>query len=419
MRIKIVTISYYPDRIGIAPLADDLSKGLSERGHDVTVIAGLPHYPEWEVPAEYRRHPFRRESRHGNVSVLRSYLHASKEPTVFARSAFYATFTLSAGFNLLRSGPVDVVLLISPPPTTNFAASLFRRLYGAAVVMNVQDIVPDAPIAFGMMTNSLQIMLFRWLERYAYATSDRIVVVADSFADNLARKGVPREKVKVIHNWVDTDEIRPLERMNVFRRDNAIRENEFVVMYAGNIGLSQGLNAVLDAAERLRAEKDIRLVLVGGGSSLESLKADAEARRLANVTFLPIQPEMRWVQAAADVSLVMQKSNVLDVNLPSKIPAIMASGRPMIASVNAYGDAASIVAQANCGVLIAPGDAEALASAIRTLYGSSELRTEYAERGRRYAVQHFSRAQAVQEYELVLDMAVSSRKASHHIPIAR
>ena len=419
MRIKIVTISYYPDRIGIAPLADDLSRSLAERGHEIAVIAGLPHYPDWEVPAEYRRHPFRREKRHQNVSVWRSYLHASKRPSVFARSAFYGTFTLSASFNILRSGPADVVLVISPPPTVNIAAPLFRRVNGAALVLNVQDIVPDAPIAFGMMTNPLQIKLFRWLERYAYASSDRIVVVADSFAANLAAKGVPREKIEVIHNWIDVDEIRPLERMNRFRSANGIREDEFIVMYAGNIGLSQGLEVVVESADRLRAERNVRFVLVGGGSSLDSLKARVEAKRLVNVTFVPTQPEMKWVQAAADVSLVMQKENVLDVNLPSKIPAIMASGRPMIAGVNPHSDAASIVREASCGVLIAPGDADALAGAIRALYRSSELRMTYAQSARRYAVQHFSRAQAVEAYEAALEAALAHRKATPRIPLVR
>jgi colanic acid biosynthesis glycosyl transferase WcaI len=419
VRIKIVTISYYPDRIGIAPLADDLSHGLLERGHQVSVIAGLPHYPSWEVPKEYKRHPFRREVRHGGVTVWRSYLHASKRATVLARSVFYGSFTASAAFNLMRSGPADVVLVVSPPPTLNFAASLFRQLRGAAVVLNVQDIVPDAPIAFGMMTNPLQIRLFRWLERYAYSSSDRIIVVAESFVANLRAKGVPPAKVSVIHNWIDTDEVRPLDRMNSFRTDNGIDEETFVVMYAGNIGLSQGLEIVLDAADRLRSENDFAFVLVGGGASLDALRTKAKAMGLLNVRFVPTQPEMKWVQAAADVSLVMQRSNVLDVNLPSKIPAIMASGRPMIAGLNPAGDAAAIVRDADCGILIEPGDGAQLAEAVCRLRGSSELRRRFAENGRRYAVAHFSRRPAIGLYEAVLAQAAAARKAPMSPPLVR
>jgi putative colanic acid biosynthesis glycosyltransferase WcaI len=411
VQIKIVTISYYPDLIGIAPLADDLSRGLMERGHQVSVIAGLPHYPNWEVPKEYKRHPFRREVRHSGVMVWRSYLHASKRATVLARSVFYGSFTASAAFNLLRSGPADVVLVISPPPTLNFAAALFRRLHGAAVVLNVQDIVPDAPIAFGMMTNPLQIRLFRWLERYAYSSSDRIIVVADSFVTNLRAKGVPGEKLSVIHNWVDTDEVRPLERMNSFRSDNGIGEEKFVVMYAGNIGLSQGLEIVLDAADRLRSEYDLAFVLVGGGASFDALKTRARAMGLPNVRFLPTQPEMILVQSAADVSLVMQKRNVLDVNLPSKIPAIMASGRPMIAGLNPAGDAAAVVREADCGILIEPGDGAQLADAICRLRDSRDLRQRLADNGRRYAIGRFSRRAAIGSYESVLAQAASARKA--------
>ena len=407
MRIKIVTISYYPDLIGIAPLADDLSRGLLERGHQVSVIAGLPHYPSWEVPKEYKRHPFRREVRHGGVIVWRSYLHASKRATVLARSIFYGSFTASAAFNLMRSGPADVVLVISPPPTLNLAASLFRRFGGAAVVLNVQDIVPDAPIAFGMMTNPLQIRLFRWLERYAYSSSDHIVVVADSFVTNLRAKGVPTDKLSVIHNWVDTDEVRPLERMNSFRREHGIAEESFVVMYAGNIGLSQGLEMVLEAADRLRSEDGIAFVLVGGGASLPDLRATAQAMALPNVRFLPTQPEMKWVQAAADVSLVVQRSNVLDVNLPSKIPVIMASGRPMIAGLNPAGDAAAIVRHADCGLLTEPGNSAELAEAVCRLRDSGELRRRFAENGRHFAETHFSRGSALDAYQKVLEEAVA------------
>jgi colanic acid biosynthesis glycosyl transferase WcaI len=309
----------------------------------------------------------------------------------------------------MRSGPADVVLVISPPPTLNFAAAAFRRLHGAAVVLNIQDIVPDAPIAFGMMRNKLQIKLFRWLEHYAYSSSDRIAVVSQSFITNLLAKGVTGEKLTVIHNWIDTDDVSPLSRMNSCRLDNGIGEDRFVVMYAGNIGLSQGLDVVLEAAELLRSEAHILFVLVGGGASLGELSAKAQATSLPNLRFLPIQPEMKWVQAAADVSLVMQRSNVVDVNLPSKIPAIMASGRPMIAGLNAAGEAAAIVREANCALMIDPGSGAQLANAISRLQASPNLRRRLADNGRRYAVEHFGRARAIGAYESLLAEASASR----------
>jgi colanic acid biosynthesis glycosyl transferase WcaI len=127
------------------------------------------------------------------------------------------------------------------------------------------------------------------------------------------------------------------------------------------------------------------------------------------VRFVPTQPEMKWVQAAADVSLVMQRSNVLDVNLPSKIPAIMASGRPIIAGLNPAGDAAAIVRGADCGILIEPGDGAQLAAAICRLHVSSDLRRRFADNGRRYALANFSRNSALDAYEHVLDQVSASR----------
>jgi colanic acid biosynthesis glycosyl transferase WcaI len=166
-------------------------------------------------------------------------------------------------------------------------AAGIRRLRGTPVVMNVQDIVPDAPIMFGMMKNSIQIGLFRWIERKSYAGSDRIIVISDSFATNLRSKGVAPEKLSVIRNWVDTEEVRPLDRMNTFRRDHGIGAEAFVVMYAGNMGQSQGLEIVLDAAHRLRSKANTVFVLVGGGASLRDLKSQAARMRLLNVRFMP------------------------------------------------------------------------------------------------------------------------------------
>ena len=144
------------------------------------------HYPSWEVPRDYRRHPFRREVRHGGVTVWRSYLHASK-PCNRDVALDLLRFVYGQRHHqphAVRDRPTSF-WSYHRHRTLNLAASLFRRLTGAAAVLNVQDIVPDAPIAFGMMTNPLQIRLFRWLERYAYSSSDRIIVVADSFLANL------------------------------------------------------------------------------------------------------------------------------------------------------------------------------------------------------------------------------------------
>ena len=402
MKIQILTISYHPDPIGIAPLADDLSLGLRERGHDVTVVTGLPHYPSWTIPAEYRNLVFRTERRHGGVRVMRSFMRVSAGTSLWAKSLLYGTFTAGASINSLRAGATDVVLVISPPPTTIFSAWLRKILRGTPIVLNVQDVVPDAAITLGVMKGKLQIRFFRWLEKFAYRNSDHIVVVAPNFVDNLSAKGVHTDRITVISNWIDPDLIKPYPRMNEFRTSNGIPEDKLLVMYAGNMGLSQGLEVVIHAADRLREIGDVLFCLVGGGNQLRELRDLADRRRLPNVRFLPPQPEMRWLQAAADISLVLQKPDVRDINLPSKIPVIMASGRPIIAGVNPNGDAARIVLSAEAGVLVPAGDAGRLAEAVLQLRNDPDRRRRLGEAGRRYAVANFSRKASLDAYEAIL-----------------
>lgn len=370
----------------------------------MTVITTFPYYPEWEVPKDYAGRLTAEEERKG-VRLLRSYVYARPRPTAILRALFYLSFTLSCLPNLIKAGKHDVVLVMSPPPTLVFSALVSRALHRARLVLDVQDIVPDAAVIFGMMRNPFLIAIFRWVERLCYRLADHIIVVADNFAPNLHRKGVPPRKISVIYNWIDTTLFRPLPRQNDWRSHLPLMASDFVVLYAGNMGLSQGLDIVIDAAKLISETRpDVKFVFVGGGSTAAELRKIAASRSPGNTLFVPPQPfeTMPAVQAIADVSLVVQKANVLDINFPSKIPAIMASGRPIIGVVNHAGDAASVLAAAHCAILVPPGDCKALAAAVLTLYMDPHKRASLSQNARQYAEAHFSEDAAVERYEQVL-----------------
>lgn len=389
--------------MGIAPLADDLATQLYRRGFDVSVITSFPYYPDWQIPPEYHGKLFAREDRNG-VDVYRSYLYARPKATVLAKALFYASFTASSLFNIVRAGRCDVILVMAPPPTLVLSAWVSKLLYGSRIVLDVQDVVPDAAISFGIMTNPIEIWFFRLVERIAYALSDSIVVVTDNFVTNLLAKRVAGRKLSVVYNWVDTDFMAPLPKLNGFRDMLGLSDTDCLVMYAGNFGASQGLDVVLEAAARLNSRTDIHFAFVGGGTMAATLKARASELALSRTHFLPAVPfrQMPEVQAAADIGLVIQKANVRDVNLPSKIPVIMACGRPIVGAVNPSGDAYRILTESGGALLAHPGDNASLASAITELADDKSRAKTMGERGRAYAVKHFSQRAAIDAYLAIL-----------------
>jgi colanic acid biosynthesis glycosyl transferase WcaI len=418
MRIGLLTINYFPERLGIGRVADELSTGLAQRGHHVVVITSFPHYPEFEVHADYRWALLRREERLDKVEVLRSFVYASPRPTFAAKASWYGSFTGSSMLNLARAGDLDALVVISPPPTLCVSAALWRGFRRTPIVLNVQDIVPDAAIAYRMMRNKGVIAGFRALEKFAYRVSSDIAVVAPGFRTNLIRKGVPEDKITVIPNWVDTEVIRPGDRVNGFRKQHGLGADDFVVLYAGNIGMSQGLEVALEAADRLREHRGIRFLIVGAGTMLRDLISRAHELNLSNVAFLSPDQEASAMYAAADVALVLQRANVIDINFPSKIAVIMASGRPMVAGLSSAGDAARIVSEAGAGVLVEPGNAGELAAALVRLRDDRGLGRQYGESGRRYALANFSREGAIKQYEALIRKAIRrsgrSPAGDHH-----
>jgi len=414
VRVGILTTGYFPEKLGIGRLTDELSLSLAERGHDVHVATAMPHYPTFEIAPEYRGRFTTTESRGPNLTVHRSYVYVRRRPNFLAKVAFYASFTLSSLVNILRMPLPDAVLVFSPPPTLCFSAMALRLRGRVPIVLDLQDLVPDAAVTLGLTKNPIQIALLKLIEKLAYAISSHIIVVAPSFISNLVAKGVAADCMTLIPNWVNTDLIRPVSRRQESRIQLGITETEFLVTYAGNMGMSQGLEIVLDAAAMMTDHDDVVFLMVGSGTTSDTLRARADDLHLSNVRFLQPQPDYAELQAAADVSLVTQRANILEVNFPSKIAAIMSSGRPMVAALNSGSDAYRIVAEAGCAIFVEPGNPDQLSDAIRKLRSSPQLCAQLGEQGRDYAVRHFSMRSAVDAYERCLEAVTTRRSGARH-----
>lgn len=400
MRILIYSYNYYPEPIGIAPLMTELAEGLVTRGHEVRVVTGMPNYPQREIYPDYQGKLFCTEEKNG-VIIQRSCIWVRPKPGLLSRMLLDGSFVASSIFQALKGWRPDLILLTVPPLPISVPAALLGLLYSCPVVLNLQDILPEAAVHVGLLKNKAAIRVFEALEKFAYRTAHTISVISDGFTENLLGKGVPEQKIRCIPNWVDVKFIRPLAKAdNPFRRIHHL-DDKFVVMYSGNIALTQGLQTVIQTALRLQDQPDIVFVIVGEAKALDELWQLCMQHGLENVLLLPFQPreQLPEMLAAADVGLVMQKHNVIGFNMPSKIQVLLASGRPIVASVPVSGTAARAIRQSGGGVVVEPENPELLASAILDLYQSPSKAETLAEQGRRYAMSQYSFEQALLRYE--------------------
>lgn len=406
MRILVLEPYYEPDGGPAAPLFTMLCEELVKRGHQVTVLTAVPHYPSGSVPANFRGMRVRRADEKG-VQVIRVPLPSvdrSKLPQRLWQFLVYQIGALISGWKI----ECDVFISITPSLEVWLPFTLFARLRKKPVVYSVHDVYPDSGIQLGIFRHRPVIHFITALERSCATRAGVVRVLSQSFIPGVERLGVPRERIRLIYDWVDTELITPLPKSNPFAVEHGL-DREFVVLYAGNIGFSQGLEHLLEAA-RLLADEPVRFLIVGEGAAKEELLTIAATHQLRNVTFLPFQPRARLpeVLATADVSLVILRRGMGFNSLPSKTLSILASGRPIVASIDPGSDTWDLVERSQSGICVQPEDAERLAEAIRTLRQDPHLRNRMGENGRRYALEHHSPQSAAAAFEQILSEAMAA-----------
>ena len=410
MQILIYSYNYDPEPIGIAPLMTELAEGLVKKGHEVRVITGMPNYPQREIYEQYRGKWYVTEEKNG-VTIQRCYLRIKSKPNLIDRLLLELSFVFTSLPQALNGWRPDVILLTVPPLLVTLPAIFLGWFYHCPVVLNVQDILPEAAIKTGLLKNKFMIRALEVLEKFAYKKSHTISVIADGFVKNLVNKKVPINKIACIPNWVNVDFIRPLpQKAKKWKAIHKLKD-KFVVLYSGNIALTQGLETVIETAASLRHIPEITFVIAGESKALKRLQKHCLACGANNVLLLPLQPREKLPEmlAAADVGLVVQKRNVISFNMPSKIPLLLASGSPIIASVPASGTAARAVRQSGGGVVVAPESPQDLATAIMSLYNNPVLAAKLASKARKFAIERYSFEQALTAYEAVFSQAISRK----------
>lgn len=380
-------------------MLQELSQDLSLKGHKVTVVTGYPNHPGGAVFTGYNKRLFSQET-DGAVRIIRCWLFTSTKKSAFRRVINYLSFAVTSSAAAICLDKQDILFMVSPPLSNGLIAILLKKIKGLGFVFNVQDIYPDAAIAAGVIRNSLFIWSLSKLEKIIYRMADAVSVISEGFRQNLEKKGVPSDKIRVINNWLDTSQITPTSRNNPFSREHGLTER-FVILYSGTIGLISGAEILLDSAEQLRGFKAILFLFIGEGVVKKAVMNGAKERQLRNVMFLPFQPRetLSDVQSSADVSVVTLLKGKGNSSLPSKVLGYMAAARPVIASVDRTSDTAILIARANCGICVEPEDAESLSKAILELYHDRQRRNFLGRNGREFLLANCERKSITCQYE--------------------
>ncbi|HEU4480282.1 MAG TPA: glycosyltransferase family 4 protein [Actinomycetota bacterium] len=405
MRILVVTPHFAPDVAPTGAVVTRIVEELAARGHHIEVVTALPWYRLHRLEEGYEGKLVRHEdTTWGRITRVHPFPTADKR-NLFRRAAAFAGFSAIAGVVGSRGGDVDVVLAVSPPLTLGLDGWAIARRRGARFVFNIQDVYPDVAIELGMLQQPVLVKMARALERFCYERADAVTVLSEDLRTNLSDRVKDPGKIRVIPNFVDTAAIRPLERENSYRREFGL-EGKRVVMYAGNVGLSQSLDLVIHAASALAYEDDVVFVINGDGAARADLQRSA--RGLGNVVFVDPQPAERLpeVLAAGDIHIVPLRKGLARSSVPSKTYSVMAAGRPLLASIDPGSEVTRLLEASGAGMAVGPEDPEAFTKALTRRLEAPEATAEMGRAARRSIEEWASPAAVAAAYEeLFLELA--------------
>jgi colanic acid biosynthesis glycosyl transferase WcaI len=412
MRVLLFSQWYYPEPVKYVP---DIAESLQSMGHEVTVLTGFPNYPTGKLAPGYKLRPVHRERING-VPVIRVPLYPNHGTSPWRRLLNFGSFAASSSILGPWLAPrVDLMHVIHPPLTIGFPARLLSAWLGCPFTYEIQDLWPEVLRATGAIRNERILSLMAWYAKRVYRAAAAIRVISPGFKENLISKGVPADKIHVISNWVDTDLYQRLAPDAEFG-DKLGMTGRFNIMFAGAIGLSQGLGAVLEAAELLRDLPQAQFVFVGDGSDFSRLKSLAEEKKLTNVKFLGRYParEMPRLYALADVLLTHLRDDPLyRITVPHKIFAYMASGKPVLAAVE--GNAADVIQRGKAGLTCPPENPQALAKTVRQFAAlAPEERRSMAESGYRMVCDEYCRDHLMAELVKMMQSVVQKTATAAH-----
>lgn len=391
--VLVHSLIFPPDQVSTSYLYGDLVEAFIKSGFKVTVLTTFPHY---NYKGDFKGKSkeaglFWRKTDYFGAEVY--HFPQNKSQSSPRRALYILAFHLAFFLKALFVSRIDVILTPSPPLTSGFLSGLLGRIKNAKVIYNVQEIYPDVLIKQGAIRSKFIIDILKWIEKSTYSLSHKVVTIDNLFSRKIQAR-VSDEKLLIIPNFIDTDLYAPYR--GTYDAD-VLFEGKFVIGYVGNLGKVQDWQAIVKAAHLLEHDFETQFLIIGGGSEYEYLKGQASC--LKNLVVLPYQARSRvpMINSRIDVHIIaMTEASDYD-GMPSKVYAILSSGRPILASTNEDTPLAVTVKQAQNGIVVPRGSAEGIVNGIESIK-QGILGLEANEKGRSYVVNRFSKEVVTQKY---------------------
>jgi putative colanic acid biosynthesis glycosyltransferase WcaI len=401
--VLVFGINYAPEPTGIALNTTWLTENLSERGWDVTMVTGMPHYPAWRREAAPRR------SANGRVSLQRHVHYVPARQSAMRRATYELSWTTTALVSLLPSRRPAVVLGVVPSLGGGVLARLGAVRYRVPYALLFQDLLGRAAEQSGVPGADRVAGLVQSIEVRLARGAERIGVVADGFRDYFVRAGVPASRIQRVRNPARLGT--PTQPREAVRTRLGWRRDEFVVVHTGSMGYKQGLESVIDAADLARDDGKLRFVFQGDGNQKHMLQSMAQERRLGNVDFLPLAAadEFPNILCAADALLLNQRQSIRNMSMPAKLASYFLAGIPTVAAVAPSDEVAREIESARGGVIVEPGDPTRLLEQVVELRADRERARELGLSARAFAERELSEEATIEGFDAMLRACMSAR----------
>lgn len=406
MKILIVTHYFEPDSGAAAVRLSRLARILQSRGHEITVLTTLPHYPVGRIKEGYQGKLWMSENRDG-IRVIRAWLWATPSKKISRRLISQMTLMLTAGIRGMGIAKPDVVLVEAQPIFTGLAGRWVSKVKGAPFVLNVSDLWPDHLLTATSMTEDHRVYrLARRVVDSTYRASRHIVAMSHGWADKIAGYIGADDKIRVIYNGVDLERLRPDLDDSAFRAKFDLGDKT-LVSFIGTFATQYDVEGMLRVTEAFQAREDVLFVFIGAGSQGDDLRERLNQGEFPNVRLIDWidHSEIPYAWSATDIAFwVMHDKALYEGTIPAKLYETLACGVPVCAAHGSEG--ARMVADSDCGVIVPPGDSEKLVSALSALLDDESRRRQYSQSARAYAETHLSAEAVADAYEAILQGSV-------------
>lgn len=395
VKISFLSQYFFPELISTGQLLTELAEDLVDQGCSVIAVAGQPtYYESSRVPPEME---------HRGIKILRVGNSQLEKNSVAGKILNSTTFFLGAIRRSLILSEDTVILVVTNPPILPFVPYLLSFLRKQKYVCLIHDVYPDIAVRLGYLRkNGVIYWLWERMNQKMMHGAAAVIVLGRDMEEKIREKLDRSEwgKIRMIPNWSDEDAVRPVGKgENPFLQEIGLSPSTFIVQYSGNMGLSHGMETIIEAASRLQ-DIPVRFLFIGGGGKRDKIGKMVTDLGLENVLFLPYQPKekLRYSLSCSDVSLVSLAEGVEGLSVPSKYYGILASGRPVIALMAERSEVAMSIRESGCGYVVPPGNPDALAERIRYLFDNPDAVREMGKKARQSLERNYSRRVVAEKY---------------------